>query len=226
MFVQNICKVHYCRNLALSSFDENGNICNSGNYCLDHTPDPGKSKEQIYNFIQSHDEIIGLNCSGMIFKDINMSNKKFIGCNFYKCNFTNFHSENINLKLCIFDYAVFNDCTFIKSETFFTSFSGSHFNHILFTSSDIVQNNFNGIQAHQSSFDDSDLFNSRFIKAKLINTSFRNCNLKKAMFLESYRENVSFKMSNTREAIFVSEGSDISLGKNTDNSSFSNSEVK
>lgn len=206
MFSQNKCLVRHCRNTALSTFDENGNLTEEKNYCLDHTPNPGKAKEEIYNYIKTHDKIVGLNACGLIFTDIDLSNKKFFGCNFFNCSFSNIHSENLLLRMCIFDYTVFNDCNLIKSNILFTSFSGCTFYHTLFTSSDMIQSNFNGIKAYQSSFDDSDLFNSRFIKAKLIDTSFRNCNIKKVLFYEIESSNVSFKLSNTREALFDENG--------------------
>ena len=174
MFTKNTCLVHHCRNIALSTFDEDGNLTEEKSYCLDHIPDPGKAKDDIYKYIATHDKIIGLTACGLIFTDIDLTNKKFFGCNFYHCTFMNIHSENVLLKMCIFDFAVFNDCNFIKNKTTFSSFSGCTFTHTLFTSSDMVQNNFNGIQAVQSSFDNSDLFNSRFINATLIDTSFRN----------------------------------------------------
>ncbi len=213
MFTQNKCLVHYCQNNALSSFDENGKLSDAKGYCLDHIPDPGKAKEDIYNYIKNNEIIVGLNACGLILSDIDFSNKKFFGCNFTHCTFINIHSQNVVLKMCIFDFALFNDCNFIHSNTLFTSFSGATFSHTLFTSSDMIQNNFNGVQAYQSSFDDSDLLNSRFIHAKLVDTSFRNCNLKKSLFYKTHRTNVSFKMSNTREALFDQSGSEISQGK-------------
>ncbi len=206
MFAQNKCLVHYCRNLAISTFDEDGNLTDEKNYCLEHIPDPGKFKEQIYKYIAEHDKIVGLNVCGLLFSDIDFTNKKFYGCTFTNCTFNTISSSNVLFRMCIFDFAVFNDCSFIKSNSLFTSFSGATFTHTLFTSSDIIQCNFNGIKAIQSSFDDTDLFNSRFIAATLIDTSFRNCNLKKALFYDSKRTNVSFKMSNTREALFTPEG--------------------
>ena len=212
MFTKNTCLVHHCRNIALSTFDEDGNLTEEKSYCLDHIPDPGKAKDDIYKYIATHDKIIGLTACGLIFTDIDLTNKKFFGCNFYHCTFMNIHSENVLLKMCIFDFAVFNDCNFIKNKTTFSSFSGCTFTHTLFTSSDMVQNNFNGIQAVQSSFDNSDLFNSRFINATLIDTSFRNCNIKKTLFYESKRTNVSFKMSNLKEAEFFKEGSELATG--------------
>ena len=202
MFSQNKCLVHHCRNSALSTFDSEGNLTNSKNYCIDHAPDPGKVKEDIYNYIQTHDKIIGLNANGLIFKDIDFSNKQFFGCNFFHCTFVNIHSQNVLMRMCIFDFSVFNDCNLTQNNTLFTSFSGCTFSNTLFTSSDMIQCNFNGMKAYQSSFDDSDLFNSRFINSELVNTSFRNCNLKKALFINTTRTNVSFKLSNTREAVF------------------------
>lgn len=223
MFSQNTCLVHYCRSIALSTFDDEGNLTEEKNYCLDHTPDPGKAKEDIYRYIATHDKIVGLTASGLIFTDIDLTNKKFFGCNFYHCTFMNIHSENVVMRMCIFDFAVFSDCNFIKNKTMFSSFSGCTFTHTLFTSSDMIQDNFNGIQAFQSSFDNSDLFNSRFIKATLVDTSFRNCNLKKTLFYNSKRSNVSFKMSNTREAEFTKNGSDLAMGRFSDDD-FSNTD--
>ena len=211
MFTQNKCLVHYCRNLALSTIDENGEISDDKNYCLEHIPDPGKVKEDIYNYIRTHEKIIGLNACGLIFSDIDFTNKKFYGCNFTNCTFVNITSHNAVMRLCIFDFAIFKECNMIKSNTLFSSFSGATFTHTLFTSSEIIQDNFNGIKSYQSSFDDSDLFNSRFINADLVNTSFKNCNLKRTLFYGIKKENVSFKMSNTREALFNSSGSAITL---------------
>ncbi len=224
MFTANKCLVHYCKNIALSTFNENGEIIDEKSYCLDHSPNPGKAKEEIYKYIQEHDIIVGLNANGLIFKDLDLSNKKFYGCSFIHCTFSNIHSENLLLKMCIFDFTIMNDCNLIKSNIIYTSFSGSNFTHCLFTSSDMIQDNFNGIKAFQSSFDDSDLFNSRFINATLVDTSFRNCNLKKALFYETKRTNVSFKMSNTREAAFSTEGTDLTLGTETDSEDLSNSD--
>ena len=217
MFTLNKCLVHYCRNHALSTFDKEGNLCDEKSYCLDHTPNPGKMKVDIYNYIATHDTIVGLNACGLLFSDIDFSNKKFFGCNFTNCTFINIHSENLLMRMCFFDFAIFNDCNFLHSKNLFNSFSMATFTHTLYTSSDLVQNNFNGIKAYQCSFDDSDLLNSRFIGATLVDTSFRNCNLKKSIFYDTNRTNVSFKMSNTREALFESaeEGklqSDIQFG--------------
>ena len=82
MFTLNKCLVNYCNNHALSTFDQNGNLCSSDSYCLDHIPNPGKIKDDIYNYIATHDKIVGLNACGLIFSNIDFSNKKFFGCNF------------------------------------------------------------------------------------------------------------------------------------------------
>lgn len=212
MYTLNKCLVHSCKNLALSTFDEDGNITDKQNYCLDHIPDPGKVKEQIYNYIKTHDVIVGLNTAGITFADIDLTDKRFYGCNFQHCTFTNLHSNGLRSRMSMFDFAVFSDCTLLNCNMQFTSFGGCTFSHTLFTGSDMVQNNFNGMQSFQSSFDDSDLYNSRFIRARLVNTSFRNCNVKKTMFLDCTQENVSFKMSNTREAVFDRGGSALFQG--------------
>lgn len=213
MFIQNKCLVHQCRNMALSTFDEQGNLTEDKNYCLDHIPNPGKARDDIYAYIKANEKIVGLNCNGLIFTDIDLTGKKFIGCSFYHCTFNHIQSQDVLLHMCIFDFAVFNDCNLLNSKALFTSFSGCTFAHTLFTSSNMIQSNFNGVKAFQSSFDDSDLFNSRFANAVLIDTSFRNCNLKKTIFIQAELSNVSFKLANTREAIFEAEGSELSQGK-------------
>ena len=207
MFIQNKCMVPYCQNNAISQIDENGSLKYSKGYCIDHISNPGKIKEEIYDYIIKNEKIEGLNACGLIFSGIDFSNKRFYGCNFTNCSFLNIHSQKIVLRMCIFDFEIFNDCNFIHSNMLFTSFSGSTFTHTLFTSSDMIQNNFNGIKSYQSSFDDSDLLNSRFISATLVDTSFRNCNLKRTLFYNTDRTNVSFKMSNSREAKFSRDGS-------------------
>ncbi len=213
MFALNKCLVKSCRNIAVSTFDENGNITNEDNYCLDHIPDPGKAQQEIYSYIKNHDKIIGLNTAGMTFTGIDLTNKRFYGCNFMHCTFTNLHSEGFISRMSIFDFAVFTGCTLLKCNMKFSSFAGCTFSHTLFTGSDMVQNNFNGIKSLQSSFDDSDLYNSRFIRAKLINTSIRNCNIKNTMFIELEHENLSFKKSNTNAAIFDEKGSTLFKGE-------------
>jgi len=223
IFSQNKCLVSYCKKNALSAFDDQGNIIEESAYCLDHEPNPGSVKDKIFDYVSKHDKIVGLNASGVIFNDINFSNKQFFGCTFTHCTFTNIHSNNTKMRMCVFDYAVFNDCNLVNSHSLFTSFSQCTFTHTLFTSSDMIQNNFNGIKSYQSSFDDSDLFNCRFRKSSLIDTSFRNCNLKKCNFIDSYRSNVSFKMSNTREAIFDELGTGLETGFAQDTSLLSNS---
>ena len=224
MFSTNKCLVHYCNNMALSTVNEKGEIENQKSYCLDHSPNPGKSKEDIVKYIHEHDTIIGLNANGLLLQDSDLSNKKFYGCSFIHCTFSNIRSQNLLLKMCIFDFTVMNDCNLLNSNIIFTSFSGSTFTHCLFTSSDMIQDNFNGIKAYQSSFDDSDLFNSRFINATLVDTSYRNCNLKKTLFYDTKRTNVSFKMSNTREAAFTREGSNLVQNTEPDAEELANSE--
>lgn len=204
--------VSSCKKVSLSTFDENGNILESRNYCLDHISNPGKAKEDIFNYIKNNDKIVGLNASGLIFSELDLSNKRFYGCNFSNCTFTNLHCTNLKSRMSFFDFAIFNDCNLVQSNIQFSSFSGCTLNHTLFTSSEIIQCNYNGVKCFQSSFDDSDLFNSKFIKSTLVNTSFRNCNLKNTDFFTSNRSNVSFKMSNTREARFSRDGSELYTG--------------
>ena len=212
MFTLNKCLVHSCKNLSLSVFDKTSGITEERGYCLNHTPDPGRAKESIYDYIKTHDVVVGLNAAGIMFRDIDLSDKRFYGCNFQHCTFSALRSEGLLGKLCMFDFATFTDCTLAVSTMQFTSFACAAFSHTIFTGSDMVQNNFNGVYAFQSSFDDSDLYNSRFIGAHLVDTSLRNCNIKNTLFLDCVCENVSMKMSNTREAVFDRKGSELFQG--------------
>ncbi len=193
---------HSCQRPALSLIDEAGNITNRPNYCLKHATDAEKAKDAIYEYIRKHQKIVGLNACGLTFTDIDLTDKRFYGCNFQYCTFSTLHSEFFRSRMTFFDFSLFSDCNLLKSNLQFSSFAGATFSHVLFTGSDLVHNNFSGITAYQSSFDDSDLYNSRFIYARLIDTSFRNCNIKKTIFHNIEQQNISFKLSNTREARF------------------------
>jgi uncharacterized protein YjbI with pentapeptide repeats len=223
MFNSNKCLVHYCRNNALSKITKEGQLSEQKGFCLDHTPNPGQAKQDIYNYITNNSVSVGLDCCGLVFKNISFSDKKFFGCNFTHCTFQNINCSNTTFRLCICDFAVFNDCSFNKCNIIFSSFSGSTLLHTLLNTSDIIQSNFNGINSYQSSFDDSDLYYSRFIKSKLIDSSFRNCNLKKTIFYYSERVNVSFKLSNINQAIFDVKGSAIELGIEPNEDFYANS---
>ena len=150
MFTLNKCLVHSCKNLSLSVFNKMNDITEERGYCLNHTPDPGRAKKSIYDYITTHDTIVGLNASGIIFRDIDLSNKRFYGCNFQHCTFTDLHSEGLRAKLCMFDFATFADCTLTGSTVQFTSFACCTFSHTIFTGSDMVQNNFNGCLLYTS----------------------------------------------------------------------------
>jgi len=197
---------------ALSTFNDDGELTEGQNYCFEHMPDQNAVKEQIYRYIETHDKIVGLNAAGIPFTDIDLTNKRFYGCNFQHCTFTGLKSKGFRSRMSMFDFAIFSDCTLLESNMQYTSFAGATFSHVLFTGSDMIQDNFCGLTACQSSFDDSDLYNSRFIRAKLVDTSLRNCNIKKTIFYETDQQNVSFKMSNTQEAIFDKRGSALFTG--------------
>lgn len=222
MFSQNNCIEPGCTKIALSSINSNGEITEIPGYCLEHSPDKELVKKQIYDYINTHDKIVGLNAPGLVFENIDLTNKRFYGCNFMHCKFINLHSTAFRSRMTMFDFAIFSDCSLLQCNMQFTSFAGSTFSHTLFTGSDMIQDNFSGIQSYQSSFDDSDLYNSRFIRAKLIDTSFRNCNVKKTVFKLIEQQNVMFKYSNTREAIFDQEQSQLFAGMLDDKIAYKN----
>lgn len=202
MFAMNTCSQPGCHRSALSLFDREGNLIDGNFFCIKHVEYPDLVKESVYKYIRTHHKIVGLNASGLTFADIDLTDKRFYGCNFQNCTFSKLHSEFLRARMSIFDFSLFVDCNLLRSNLQFSSFAGATFSHVLFTGSDLVHNNFCGITAYQSSFDDSDLYNSRFIKANLIDTSLRNCNIKKTIFYNSRQQNISFKQSNTREAEF------------------------
>lgn len=212
MYSQNNCMEPGCCNTSLSTFSSNNEIIEVPGYCHEHIQNKEQAKEAIYNYIKTHSKIVGLNAAGITFENIDLTDKKFYGCNFMHCKFINLHSTGFRSRMSMFDFSIFSDCNLLQSNMQFTSFAGSTFSHTLFTGSDMVQDNFCGIQSYQSSFDDSDLYNSRFTKAKLIDTSFRNCNVKKTSFRLIEQQNVMFKYSNTREAIFDEEQSNLFAG--------------
>lgn len=211
MFQQNKCQKEGCEKMALTVFNYYGEIAEGENFCFEHLPNPEKTREDVFNYINQHQKIIGLNASGITFENIDLTDKRFYGCNFQHCKFVNLNSTKFRSRMSIFDHSFFIDCSMLQCNMQFTSFGGCVFSHILFTGSDIIHDSFCGAQAYQSSFDDSDLYNSRFINTKLIDTSFRNCNIKNTMFVNIEQKNILFKASNLREAIFDERGRELFL---------------
>jgi len=208
MFSITSCAHPSCQKSALSYYDADKDSLLTHEYCYEHSPKAAEITNSLYEYIASHDKIVGMNASGISFANMDLSGKRFYGCKFLYCTFMNIHSEQLRVRMSMFDFSMFSDCNLLQSNMQFTSFAGSTFSHVLFTNSDLVHNNFCGITAYQSSFDDSDLYNSRFIRAVLNNTSLRNCNIKKTAFYEITQDNVSFKLSNTREALFSPEAAE------------------
>ena len=200
MFISNKCQCPGCNNAALSQIRDDNTIGDEPGFCFEHIEDQKAYLLKLRQYIQTHEKIVGLCAYGI---SIDLSNKKFYGCNFQHALFTNVHSDGMRLRMCMMDFATFTDCDFVNSNIQFSSLSGGKLVHVVLTGSDLIHNNFNGITAYQCSFDNSDLYNSRFIKAILMNTSMNDCNLKKTIFYDSARENVSFKLSNTRESLLV-----------------------
>ncbi len=202
MYLYNPCLYPGCKKMAISSFDDNGELADVPGYCLEHQKNFQLMREKLRAYIMTHDKIVGLSAPGLTVTDMDLSGKKFYGCNMQHCTFTNVNATELRIRMCMFDFSTMTDCNLIRCNMQFSSMSGTKLVHALFTGSDFIHNNFNGMTAYQCSFDDSDLYNTRFIKAMLMNTSMMNCNMKKAVFYGSVREGVSFKMSNTGEALF------------------------
>ena len=212
MYAYSKCKCKDCTHVAISDFDSEGRLIENGDFCYAHAPNELELQQKIYHYIEKNDKIIGLNASGITFKNIDLSYKRFYGCNFSQCFFSGLQTKGIRSRISNFDFSVFSDCKLLESNRQFTSCAGSKFSHVLFTGSDMIQNNFCGLTSFQSSFDDSDLYSSYFINAKLVDTSFRNCNIKETVFYEISQQNVSFRQSNTNAAIFDKRGSALFTG--------------
>lgn len=206
MFNLCYCRQPGCKKPAISVISEYGELTDQRIYCHEHCPDPQKAANDICDYITKHDTIIGLTAIGIHFEDLDFSEKRFYGCNFSHSTFTRISSEGMRVRTSIFDLCTFSDCSLLKSNIRFSTFSGGTFSHTIFTGSDLIHNNFNGVTAYQSAFDNSDLFNSRFIRANLTNTSIVDCNIKKVYFYETAFENVSFKQTNTGGAFFSENG--------------------
>lgn len=181
-------------------------------FCYKHQPAQQEITARLAEYIRRNEKIVGMNASGATFADMDMSGKKFYGCNFRHCFFRGIRSEGVRARLTAFDFAILTDCTLNGTTNLNVSFGGTKLIHVLFTGSDQIQVNFSGLQSFQCSFDDSNLYMSRFIRANLVDTSFRNCNVKRTIFYDLNHTNVSFKLTNTREAIFDKRGSALFLG--------------
>ncbi len=212
MFSYKNCSFPGCVHFAISDFNPDGSLIESGDFCYAHTENKDEIQQKVFDYIKSHEKIIGLNASGITFTNIDLTGKKFFGCNFSHCLFSGLNSRDILVRMSTFDFSTFSDCNLLACNSHFSSYSGCKFSHVILTGSDLIQDNFCGLSSFQSSFDDSDLYSSYFINAKLIDTSFRNCNIKETVFYEITQQNVSFRQSNTNAAIFDKRGSALFTG--------------
>ena len=204
MFSHELCSKPGCHRLALSRFNEKGELTSTNSFCLEHYPNLEEFKDQIIHYFSKNEKIVGLSAYGMKFDNLDFSGKKFYGCNMQHCIFSNIRTDKFRSRISSYDFSIFSDCDFGNSNIHFVSLAGAKFSHVLFTKSDLIQNNFCGIQSYQSSFDKSNLYKSRFIRANLVDTSFIDCNVKRTNFAEIQFSNINFKLSNTGEAVFTS----------------------
>jgi uncharacterized protein YjbI with pentapeptide repeats len=200
MFNLKKCEHPSCQNPILCLSDEQN--VQKFNFCLLHTPDAKQAQEAVYHYIGTHDKIVGMDASFVTFTGNVLSQKKFYGCAFRNCVFSNTVINSIRVRMCILDFSTFSDCKFSNANIQFTSFGGAQLTNTHFITSEVIHNNFSGIAALNSSFDDTDLYNTRFIRSTLTDSAITNCNLQRTIFYEVLRKNVSFKLSSTREALF------------------------
>ncbi len=212
MFLFNTCTYPGCKRSSISAIDENGSLIENSGFCYKHTKNPEEAKNALFEYIKSHEKVVGINCAGITFPKFDLGGHRFYGCDFSHCFFSELNCLKVHCRMCKFDFGVFTDCNLAQSNIQFSSFAGAKLIHVLFTGSDLIQDNFNGLSTYQTSFDDSDLYNSRFIRSHLVDTSIRNCNIKKTIFFEAQTNNVSFKLSNTNEALFEQKGSALFTG--------------
>ena len=113
------CQHPNCNKTALTLFDADGKPITGENFCFEHSPDKNFVIENINRYLQSHQRIIGINAEGCKIEDCNLSDKRFYGCNFQHCTFANLHGDGLRLRMCMLDFSVFTDCTFLKGNTQF-----------------------------------------------------------------------------------------------------------
>ncbi|MBQ1727726.1 MAG: pentapeptide repeat-containing protein, partial [Treponema sp.] len=141
MYAFHKCQCPECTKPAITLYDDDGKIMDAPNWCYEHSPDKDFVRENLRKYLQSHDRIIGMNAEGLKIENWNISGKRFYGCNFQHCTFANLHGDNLRLRMCMLDFSVFTDCSFLHGNTQFCSFAGSKFVHVLFTNSDMIHNN-------------------------------------------------------------------------------------
>ena len=104
MYAFNPCMYPGCRKQALSSFDSSGNLSEAPGFCLEHQKDAEEILYKMRNYILSHEKIVGLNASGITVSDLDLSGKKFYGCNLQHCKHTCHKHEGENVYVRFFNH--------------------------------------------------------------------------------------------------------------------------
>jgi uncharacterized protein YjbI with pentapeptide repeats len=171
------------------------------NLCFTHQSNPEQEYRRICAYIARNKSIKDLNVSGMRFENNDFSGKHFYGCNFKETFFINCKLTGIKTRMSFFDFSVFTNCDFKRSDLQFISFAGSKIKKCDFEGSEIIHVNFEGAEISNTSFNNLSLNNSRFIASDLGTAMFFNCNLKHVNFLKAKLKGVVFKSSNSAESI-------------------------
>ena len=109
MFVTNKCQCKECQNPALSVIRDNEIIPHEPGFCFEHTEDKIGHLTSLLNYINSHEKIIGLCAYGISVNGVDLSGKKFYGCNFQHSTFSNIHSTGLKFNICTLDFSTFSE---------------------------------------------------------------------------------------------------------------------
>ena len=104
MYLNIQCTAEGCKKTAMSCITDDGRFIENCQFCYKHVPDPDAAKERIYKYIREHDKIVGLNCQGLTFKGIELTDKKFYGCDFSHCFFQELKTNKLRMRMCRFDF--------------------------------------------------------------------------------------------------------------------------
>lgn len=190
MFDLDYCSYPGCKNKVRTGF----------RLCEDHQN--WKSAEHFSALMSENELIRNIKAPGLIFKNLDLRNKRFIDCYFHHTQWINCRFDESLFQMCFFDESVFIDTSFTKVDMKHCVFTDSVMTNIDWHGSDLISVNLNKIHAVNNNFSESDLYYSRFIAAYLKDVKMVDCNLKRVDFSASQRKNINFKYSNTEEAYF------------------------
>ena len=121
MFTLSLCSHPGCTHPAISFISKEGEITDAPYFCIKHIPNLEEYTQTVFNYIKTHKKIVGLNASGLNFNNVDLTDKRFYGCNFQHCTFSNIQSEFFRARMSIFDFSIFTSVSSDLSLSVITS---------------------------------------------------------------------------------------------------------